>query len=82
MNRLVIAFLTMLLAFPSFATAKSCKSYRSCTEVISDYPNGKFGVRDRDKDGIPCENVCRSKKQVQDLLNAINGKKNTTRKRK
>ncbi len=38
------------------------KKYKSCYEVIKDYPSGKFGRKDRDKDGIPCENVCSSKK--------------------
>lgn len=68
-------FLSLLLAVsvftPELSEAKYCKYYRSCAEVIADYPDGKFGKRDGDNDGIPCENVCRSRQQVQDLLNDL-----------
>jgi hypothetical protein len=64
-----IIILIALLLIPVFSNAKSCKKYKSCAEVILDYPSGSFGGKDRDKDGIPCENVCHSKKQVEDLLN-------------
>ena len=65
----LIAFLTCL---PGAGSAKSCKEYKSCAAVIDDYPTGKFGRKDADKDGIPCENVCISKKQVQKLLKKKN----------
>lgn len=58
----------LLLAFTGPVHAKVCKKYRSCAEVIADFPDGKFGRKDGDGDGIPCENVCRSKKQVRELL--------------
>ena len=67
-NILLVTFIT-LLSFPVIADAKSCKKYSSCAEVINDYPSGNFGRKDRDKDGIPCENVCRSLQQVNELLN-------------
>ncbi len=63
--------LAVLLLSPEVSAAKYCKYYRSCAEVIADYPDGKFGKRDGDNDGIPCENVCRSRQQVQDLLNQM-----------
>ena len=63
---LVLMFLLFLVSSESYA--KACKKYSSCAQVIADYPNGNFGRRDGDNDGIPCENVCRSKKQVNELL--------------
>lgn len=62
------------------SAAKLCKEYRSCAEVISDFPNGNFGRKDRDKDGIPCENVCRSKQQVQQLLRNLSDTKKSSEK--
>jgi len=66
--------LIIIFLLPSLLSAKSCKKYKSCAEVISDYPDGNFGRKDRDKDGIPCENVCHSKEQVKMLLKKV-GKK-------
>lgn len=68
-----ILLLSLILAFSLTAEvhAKSCKQYRSCAEVIADFPNGNFGRKDRDKDGIPCENVCKSRQQVKDLLKRL-----------
>ncbi len=63
--------LAALLALPGTGVAKSCKAYRSCADVIADYPDGKFGRKDADKDGIPCENVCSRKKQVQKLQRKV-----------
>lgn len=63
-----ILIFILILTIPGISTAKSCKAYRSCAEVIADYPDGKFGRKDGDKDGIPCENVCRNRDQVRELL--------------
>ena len=76
----ILSFVAILLSISGVAAAKSCKSYRSCAEVIADYPDGRFGRKDRDKDGIPCENVCRSIKQVKRLLNSQTGSNDSTRK--
>lgn len=64
-----------VMALSGLAEAKTCKQYRSCADVIADYPSGRFGARDRDRDGIPCENVCRSLEQVKRLLKSISGSK-------
>ena len=63
----VILFMVLVLNLD----AKSCKKYHSCLEVIKDFPNGDFRSKDRDKDGIPCENICHSKKEVDRLLKYI-----------
>lgn len=72
---LLLLLLTALLFTPEISAAKYCKYYRSCAEVIADYPDGKFGKRDGDNDGIPCENVCRSRKQVEQLLKELSNSK-------
>jgi hypothetical protein len=65
-QKILIFTLIMLFSLTSEVYAKSCKKYRSCAEVIADYPDGRFGSKDRDHDGIPCENVCKSRKQVEE----------------
>ncbi|MDH5355107.1 MAG: excalibur calcium-binding domain-containing protein [Gammaproteobacteria bacterium] len=71
----LILMLASLIAVPGISQAKSCKEYQSCAEVIADYPDGIFGRRDGDKDGIPCENVCNNKQQVEALLKKLKKKK-------
>ncbi|ACV27211.1 hypothetical protein [Kangiella koreensis] len=72
MTKLPLLLLVIFLLFTSeISAAKYCKYYRSCAEVIADHPDGKFGKRDGDNDDIPCENVCRSRQQVEDLLNQM-----------
>lgn len=70
-QKILLLTLIISLSLTAEAYAKSCKKYRSCAEVIADFPNGNFGRKDRDGDGIPCENVCKSRKQVEDLLKKI-----------
>ncbi len=70
-NSKLILVLAILLSLPGAGAAKSCKVYKSCAEVIADYPTGNFGKKDGDQDGIPCENVCSSKVQVQKLLKKL-----------
>ncbi len=70
-NFKLLLTLGLLLALPGIGIAKPCKAYQSCADVIADYPDGKFGRKDGDDDGIPCENVCSSKKQVQKLLKEV-----------
>jgi len=67
-NKTLLLFFLLLTCFSAASEEKSCKEYQSCEAVISDYPNGSFGKKDRDEDGIPCENVCMSIEQVNELL--------------
>jgi len=41
----IVFIVTVLLLLPSISTAKSCKKYHSCAEVIADYPDGRYGSR-------------------------------------
>ena len=64
--------LASAIAFAAFspAHARSCKAASICKEAVEMWCNGYSGA-DRDNDGIPCENVCRSKKQVEAIQKQI-----------
>lgn len=52
------------------ASGGTCKSVRSCEEAVKLWCGG-YSRADRDGDGIPCENVCRSKSQVDAIRKKI-----------
>ncbi len=68
-KKILIAILLLIMS--QVSNAKSCTKYKSCSELILDYPNGNFAGKDRDKDGIPCENICTSKEEIADLLKKV-----------
>ena len=45
------------------AQRRSCKAVSSCREAVEMWCGG-YTRADADKDGIPCENVCSSKAEV------------------
>lgn len=45
------------------AARRGCKAVSTCREAVEMWCGGYAGA-DRDKDGIPCENVCKSKAEV------------------
>jgi hypothetical protein len=52
------------------AQRQSCKAASTCQEAVEMWCGGYSGA-DRDKDGIPCEGVCRSKSQVDAIKSQI-----------
>jgi hypothetical protein len=52
------------------AQRRSCSAASTCEEAVEMWCGGYSGA-DRDKDGIPCESVCRSKSQVDAIKNKI-----------
>ncbi len=42
----------------------TCKAASSCEEAVILWCDGYYGA-DRDHDGIPCENVCSSREEVE-----------------
>ena len=46
------------------AAKTGCKKYLSCRQAVEAWCAGIHPGADRDEDGIPCENVCKSRKQV------------------
>jgi hypothetical protein len=67
-------FSAFLLAFPLPDTGQStiipvrltCKQVSSCEEAVSIWCDG-YRRADGDGDGIPCENVCHSNEQVDEI---------------
>ena len=57
------------------AYAAKCKDYRNCREAVIAWCAGQHPRADGDGDGIPCENVCRSKRQVDQIKREIGCKK-------
>lgn len=49
---------------PASAQSWTCKRARSCEEAVERWCGG-YRAADRDRDGIPCENVCHSLAQVE-----------------
>lgn len=52
------------------AQRQSCKAASSCQEAVEMWCGG-YSRADADADGIPCENVCRSKSQVDAIKQRI-----------
>ncbi|MDD2869089.1 excalibur calcium-binding domain-containing protein [Neomegalonema sp.] len=48
------------------AQAGSCKAAKSCAEAVELWCGG-YSRADRDKDGVPCENLCRGKAQADEI---------------
>jgi hypothetical protein len=48
----------------------TCKQVGSCEEAVQIWCNGYSGA-DRDDDGIPCENVCHSLEQVNQIRQSL-----------
>lgn len=77
-----IVILTGLLAIspgritpqPDFSpipvAGRSCKQVSSCEEAVELWCNG-YARADGDDDGIPCENVCHSLEQVEQIRKSI-----------
>ncbi len=54
--------LTILISIFIFSTlldAKACKELKSCEEACKYYLAGESKL-DRDKDGVPCESLCKA----------------------
>jgi hypothetical protein len=52
------------------AQRRSCSAASTCEEAVEMWCGGYSGA-DRDKDGIPCESVCRSRAQVDAIKQRI-----------
>lgn len=44
--------------------AAACKDYSRCEQAVNAWCEGRHSRADGDGDGIPCENVCRSKEEA------------------
>ncbi|MCX8999508.1 excalibur calcium-binding domain-containing protein [Rhizobiaceae bacterium BDR2-2] len=74
------AILLLIAGFPDLqpqppagwmpVAARSCKQVESCEEAVELWCGG-YRRADGDGDGIPCENVCRSLEQVEEIRRRI-----------
>lgn len=64
------ALLVMQSMIPS-AYAARCTDYTSCREAVIAWCGGTHPKADRDKDGIPCGNVCKSLAQMNRIRREI-----------
>lgn len=65
MHKMVLACVTIAaFVLPSVSQALSCKHASSCEEAVEMWCGG-YSRADGDNDGIPCENVCGSRAQVE-----------------
>lgn len=63
MGRMLLVFAAVLtMATASYAA--TCKDYSSCEQAVRAWCAGHHPRADGDSDGIPCENVCPSKRVV------------------
>ena len=86
-SRWTLALAAFVLAVPSTAGAlprprvatadaivpargATCKTVGSCREAVALWCGG-YGRADGDHDGIPCENVCRNRRQVREIQSEI-----------
>ena len=46
------------------ALAARCKDYTNCGQAVENWCQGRHSRADGDSDGIPCENVCKTKEQA------------------
>ena len=59
-----IAAMGIALATAETAQAARCKDYTRCEQAVENWCQGRHSRADGDSDGIPCENVCRSKAEA------------------
>ena len=74
MRLFLVATVAAVVASTS-AEAASCKSYRTCAQAVKAWCEGRHNGADRDDDKIPCENVCKSRKQSREEARKIGCKK-------
>ena len=66
---LVVVFVFASFANPAFAAR--CTDYSNCYQAVVDWCQGSHPRADGDNDGIPCENVCKSLRQVEKIKREI-----------
>lgn len=57
-------------AVATLVRGATCKTVSSCREAVELWCGG-YSRADGDGDGIPCENVCHSREQVQEIQKEI-----------
>lgn len=63
--------LSLMTVSSTPADAARCTDYNRCEQAVRAWCEGRHRRADGDGDGIPCENVCRSRSQVRDIQRQI-----------
>ncbi len=68
-----LAFMAALtgIAWTTPADAARCTDYSTCEQAVRNWCAGNHPRADGDNDGIPCENVCTSRRTVEEIKAAI-----------
>lgn len=74
MKSFVLIF-TLVMVLNASAFAARCADYVTCEQAVIAWCQGEHPRADGDHDGIPCENVCSSKAQVEEIKARIGCKK-------
>lgn len=61
----------VLAVVPQVAQAARCSDYGTCEQAVRNWCAGNHSRADGDGDGIPCESVCGSKSQVDEIRRRI-----------
>jgi len=69
-NKFTVSVLLVLIT-TSTAYAARCADYSNCRQAVKKWCAGQHARADGDGDGIPCENVCSSRSQVQKIMREI-----------
>lgn len=67
----LILGLSVAAAMAGGAYAVTCKDFRNCREAVIAWCAGQHPRADGDNDGIPCENVCKSRAEVVKIMDEI-----------
>jgi len=67
---ILLAVLTAAGTAQAQGSHRTCKQVDSCEEAVEIWCNG-YRRADADHDGIPCENICRSRAQVEEIQSRI-----------
>lgn len=70
MKNFIMVFI-FAMTFSVCAYAARCSDYATCRQAVIAWCNGAHPRADGDNDGIPCENVCKSKEQVDAIKKEI-----------
>jgi len=69
MKRTLVCLFLVTASLEGAAFAATCKDYSNCRQAVIAWCAGEHPRADGD--GIPCENVCKSKAQVDKIMKEI-----------
>ena len=67
----IIISIIIVIIFTAQSHAARCSDFANCRQAVVAWCTGKHNRADGDNDGIPCENVCKSRAQVKKIISEI-----------